>query len=230
MKLVYLYTVALSSVIAFAFAEGRSLTADVLKRKWALSDPETVYDPGTNTFAMTYPGTDDSILADNLRVKFFDKNCKDPVLSQYEPIEGINAIVIDKVAEEKQTYAFPTTISTTNPGDGDRNWGFLHGLCVLGAQSAKATSSNTGFTYESVSGFSSGTKLWENRELFPFGDIEAGGAELCAGGLYLQPSGVYVSSIYYVIVQILTLLLFFLGHMVRIQSICILIYNTQEMF
>ena len=101
-----------------------------------------------------------------------------------------------EITELKQTYVFPTTDSTSREDEGG---GFVHGLCVLGAESATASSSDLGFTYTPLtvpSGFATATQLWTNRGYRSVG-VDGGGAALCEGGLYLQPSGVFVSFIYY---------------------------------
>merc|ERR1711862_249944 len=62
---------------------------------------------------------------------------------------------------------------------------FVHGICVLGASYAEATSNYSRLSYTLVSNFQSGTKLWDDRNYAAEG-IQ--GSEMCQGGLYLRPS------------------------------------------
>jgi len=192
---------AIVSSFVFAFAKGTSVSGTDLQKRWAIGNPTTDYVPATNTFTMIYPDTDDSIMASNLRVSFFDKNCKNPVEidgedtpSQYVLDDGIDDIIVtkEKQTKEKQTYVFPTTDSANNTEQG-----FVHGLCVLGATSTTASSSDLDFTYTPLTSvFAEGIKLWGDTNFVSVG-VEDGGAELCEGGVYLQPSGTFVSFIYY---------------------------------
>jgi hypothetical protein len=76
----------------------------------------------------------------------------------------------------EETYTFPPT---------DTNQ-FTHGLCVLGASSAGAFS-DTDFDleYRVVPDFRDGVKLWSDRDYVAEGII---GADMCEGGIYLEPS------------------------------------------
>ena len=178
MKLSLSAIVASSSSI-FTFTEVQAFSGAEIEAKWAISNPETEYDPVTNTFTMIYPDIDDTILADNFRVKYFDKNCKDPVDNsdgvappQYVLDKGIDDITRnmakpeqEDVPYEEQVYTFPTVTSPTDlsPSYGFGYGDFVHGLCVLGSSSATAVSSDTAYTYVSVSDFGSGTKLWGDK-------------------------------------------------------------------
>ena len=62
---------------------------------------------------------------------------------------------------------------------------FVHGICVLGASDAGATSTDPDLTYTSIPNFQDGTKVWNDRNYVTSG-IQ--GDEMCEGGLYLQPS------------------------------------------
>ncbi len=62
---------------------------------------------------------------------------------------------------------------------------FVHGLCVLGASKARATSDDPQLTYTSIPNFADDVQLWTNR------DYKASGIDsedYCKGGTYLQPS------------------------------------------
>jgi len=186
-----LYVIVLSSF--FVVNKVQAISGQEIASKWAISDPTAVYDSGSNTFTMTYSGTSAGTDASNFRVSFYDKHCKDPeeidgtTPSQYELDKGINADAISIT----NSYVFPTTVtSSVGPY---KTGGFVHGLCVLGATSATASSSDEEFTYTPLTSvFATNTKLWNDRGYLSV-DVEGGGAALCEGGLYLQPSGVFVS-------------------------------------
>jgi len=76
----------------------------------------------------------------------------------------------------EETYTFPPT---------DTNQ-IVHGLCVLGASSAGAFS-DTDFDlkYRAVPDFQDGVKLWSDRDYVADGIT---GADMCEGGIYLEPS------------------------------------------
>ena len=62
---------------------------------------------------------------------------------------------------------------------------FVHGLCVLGASKAQATSDDPQLTYTNIPNFGDDVKLWANRRYKALGiDNE----DYCKGGTYLQPS------------------------------------------
>eukprot|EP00546_Thalassionema_frauenfeldii_P000288 CAMPEP_0178931966 /NCGR_PEP_ID=MMETSP0786-20121207/22275_1 /TAXON_ID=186022 /ORGANISM="Thalassionema frauenfeldii, Strain CCMP 1798" /LENGTH=540 /DNA_ID=CAMNT_0020609045 /DNA_START=216 /DNA_END=1835 /DNA_ORIENTATION=+ len=76
----------------------------------------------------------------------------------------------------EETYSFPPT--DTNE--------FVHGLCVLGASSARAISdTDHDLEYTVVADFKDGVRLWNDREYVVSG-IQ--GPEMCEGGIYLRPS------------------------------------------
>merc|ERR1712226_71407 len=74
------------------------------------------------------------------------------------------------------TYEFPPTDTLQ----------FTHGMCVLGASYAQATSSNNpDLDYTLVPDFGDGVELWGNRD-YTVSGIQ--GTEMCEGGLYLKPN------------------------------------------
>ena len=88
-------------------------------------------------------------------------------------------------------FSFPTT--RTNQ--------FVHGLCVMGATFAEATSTNAGLKYTMVSErFDNGVRLWDDRNYVADG---VSGIEMCQGGIYLKPNKHKVRQII-VILQFLT--------------------------
>ena len=92
---------------------------------------------------------------------------------------GLSFITVSATYEH--TYSFPPTNTTE----------FAHGLCVLGALSATAFSTNNlNLTYTAVSDFKNGVTLWDNRSYAVKG-VE--GDEMCKGGIYLKPSKARVS-------------------------------------
>jgi len=74
-------------------------------------------------------------------------------------------------------YTFPPTKTSQ----------FVHGLCVMGASFARATSTNNaGLTYTMLSEpFDDGVKLWDDRDYVA---DEVSGSEMCEGGIYLRPN------------------------------------------
>jgi len=198
-----LYVIALFSF--FDVTKVQAMSGQEIASQWAIRDPVTGYDSGSNTFTMKYFGTSSGIDTSNFRVSFWDKHCKDPekiadgsTPSQYDLDKGIDADPISianyEITNGKQTYVFPTT--EIKPRDNSR-FGLVHGLCVLGATSATASSNDDGFTYTTtVPVFADGIKLWGDRDYSSVG-VNGGGDALCEGGLYLQPSGHLVSFIYY---------------------------------
>ena len=68
---------------------------------------------------------------------------------------------------------------------------FVHGLCVMGASYAQASSTDPNLSYTLVSDFKNGVKLWDDRNYLAEG---VDGASMCEGGLYLKPSRVKVST------------------------------------
>jgi hypothetical protein len=90
------------------------------------------------------------------------------------------------------SYTFPTT---DYPEPGSNNGGMVHGLCVLGAKEARATISpdTSGFTYKSIPVLEEGVQAFGETTVFKIVNIEGHGAQVCEGGIYLQPSKTYVS-------------------------------------
>ena len=73
------------------------------------------------------------------------------------------------------SYAFPPVATSQ----------FVHGICVLGASEARATSDDPQLFYTSFPDFRDGVTLWAIRDYQALGvDNE----EVCEGGTYLQPS------------------------------------------
>ena len=101
-----------------------------------------------------------------------------------------------KTLPEPPTAA-PSFSPTRTPGDVTYEFPpvgtsqFVHGLCVMGASYAEATSTDPNLTYTLVSDFKNDVKLWDDRNYIAKG-VE--GASLCEGGLYLKPSRVKVST------------------------------------
>ena len=73
----------LSTILtSVAFAQGRNLlTGSELQQKWALDEnPSSEYTASSNKFVMTYTSVADTLTVDeNMRVTFYNKNCKNPV-------------------------------------------------------------------------------------------------------------------------------------------------------
>ena len=84
-------------------------------------------------------------------------------------------------SENDISFSFPPT--STNQ--------FVHGLCVMGASYAEATSTNTNLSYSTVSNFKDGVTLWNDRNYVANG---VSGDEMCEGGIYLKPSNHKVST------------------------------------
>jgi len=71
---------------------------------------------------------------------------------------------------------------------------FIHAICVLGASTVDATSSDPDLQYTVMrSSFHDGIKLWDDRS-YTVGDVV--GEELCEGGTYLRPSTVKVRRLF----------------------------------
>jgi len=89
------------------------------------------------------------------------------------------------------TYTFPTTDYPAHESTGTYNGGMIHGLCVLGATEASATISpdDSGFTYTSIPDLKDGVQAFGNG--FELVGIDGHGAQVCEGGIYLQPSFKY---------------------------------------
>ena len=68
---------------------------------------------------------------------------------------------------------------------------FVHGICVMGAKYAEATSTDPELTYTLIPEFQNGVKMWADRTYMT---SEVSGTELCEGGIYLQPSRHKVSN------------------------------------
>ncbi len=62
---------------------------------------------------------------------------------------------------------------------------FVHGLCVLGASEAQATSDDPQLTYTNIPNFGDDVQLWANRGYKALG---INNEDYCKGGTYLQPS------------------------------------------
>ena len=63
---------------------------------------------------------------------------------------------------------------------------FVHGLCAMGASYFTATATDQNLTYKVGSNnFQDGVRLWSNRDYVVDG-IQ--GADMCEGGIYLEPS------------------------------------------
>ena len=62
---------------------------------------------------------------------------------------------------------------------------FVHGLCVMGASNAIATSTDPNLKYTLVPNFQNGVKMWADRSYIT---SQVSGDEMCQGGIYLQPS------------------------------------------
>lgn len=77
------------------------------------------------------------------------------------------------------SYTFPPTQTTE----------FIHALCVMGASSASAASTNNpDLTYSMLSGpFEDHVMLWSNKD-WKISDIGGKGLEGCEGGTFLRPS------------------------------------------
>merc|ERR1719242_3026466 len=74
------------------------------------------------------------------------------------------------------SFTFPPTTTSQ----------FVHGLCVMGASFAEATSTNAGLSYTTVSEqFDNGVTLWNDRNYVADG---VSGSEMCQGGIYLKPN------------------------------------------
>jgi len=73
------------------------------------------------------------------------------------------------------SYAFPPVTTSQ----------FVHGLCVLGASQARATSNDPQLTYTEIPNFADDVELWGNRGYKALGVDNDGD---CVGGTYLQPS------------------------------------------
>ena len=98
------------------------------------------------------------------------------------------------VPSDVPSDSLPRTCSFDFPDVGTEE--FVHGLCVLGASSAKASSNSPVLTYIGGSGpefiFRNDIILWGDRD-YVAQQVYGKGDELCEGGLYLQPSKVKVS-------------------------------------
>jgi len=62
---------------------------------------------------------------------------------------------------------------------------FVHGICVAGASSATAISTDADLVYKEVPNFKSGQTAWGNRENYPIIGVES---TICNGGIFLQPN------------------------------------------
>ena len=81
------------------------------------------------------------------------------------------------------TYTFPSP-------NGER---FTHGLCVMGATTAFAYSSDPDLHYSMIPDFKDGVRGWSDRTYKYTG---VNGPEMCEGGMYLRPSVVKVCYYY----------------------------------
>jgi len=61
---------------------------------------------------------------------------------------------------------------------------FVHGICVVGASSATAISTDTDLVYKEVPNFQTGQTAWGNRDYL----IEGVEKTICKGGIFLQPN------------------------------------------
>ena len=66
---------------------------------------------------------------------------------------------------------------------------FVHGICVVGASSVNAYSSDQRLYYTQYDGFADGQVAWKDRDY----TLEGIDGSVCAGGIYLQPSAHKVS-------------------------------------
>lgn len=80
-----------------------------------------------------------------------------------------------RVVGESVTYTFPK-VNTSQ---------FVHGICVIGADTASASSTDAKLKYTAVPDFKNGVQLWNDRSY-----VSAGiqGADKCEGGIFLRPT------------------------------------------
>ena len=109
---------------------------------------------------------------DREEAPFYDKSYNENSMDFYHS---------EVIKKDQFSYTFPT----------DKTSQFVHGICVLGASGAQATSTDNALKYTEVRDFGTGTKLWDDR-LYVARDVD--GSAMCEGGTYLRPNRHKVSS------------------------------------